>query len=165
MSTIKKIIGESLEAVGEVAHDSAKQIARTVSPVKMLENAVGTPATKSEFTDYLKNISPDMTPEELAKKQAETKENDAKEIENLQKTLPTTTPAHMIIRPQPAKPSDYDQRIQELEQKKALEAEAQMKQQQSTPLMPLGKTKKKLGSPQHEKAVTNIETKVNRKIG
>lgn len=141
MSKAKKIISGLIKGGFEFTKDSAKQIADTVAPGKLLEQAVsGVPQRKDEFSEYLKNLGPNLSEEEIAKKRKEFEERDQKELEEERKKLWATVPPHMRLPEKPKSLSPYEQAIQEEEKKKAMAVEAQKKQQQQQPLAaPAGK--------------------------
>lgn len=135
----KKIISGLIKGGFEFTKDSAKQIADTVAPDKLLEQAVsGVPPQKGEFSEYLKSLGPNLSEEELAKKKKEFEERDQKELEEERKKLWATVPPHMRLpeKPKPLRP--YEQAIQEEEKKKAMAVEAQKKQPQQV-AVPTGK--------------------------
>ncbi len=125
MSKLKKIITGGFEIV----KDSAKQLAKTISPGEMVKQALGQQQA-SEFTDYLKNISPDLSKEDLEKKKKELSEDDQKKLEEARRKLFNTIPPHMRVQPKPPGLRPYEATIQEEERKKAQAVEAQKKQPQ-----------------------------------
>lgn len=136
MSKIKKIIQGGLEVV----KDSAKQLADTVSPGKILEQAIGPkPQRTDEFGDYLKGLSPDMSTDELEKRKQEISAQDQQKLEDARKLLKTTTPDHMRLQQKQKPPRPYELSVQEEERKKAMAIEAQKKQQQQTLTVPQSK--------------------------
>ncbi|MBI2616780.1 hypothetical protein HYW55_01440 [Candidatus Gottesmanbacteria bacterium] len=133
---IKSIITNTFEAV----KDSAKQVADTVSPGSLLEQALGKQKSQSsEFTEYLKNVGGELSPEELEKKKKEFSQSDQEKLEETRKKLLPSVPAHMKPPPTAKGPRPYEATIQEEERKKAQAVEMQKKQasQQITP--PSGK--------------------------
>ena len=169
MSKVKKIITGIIEGGAEAVKDSAKQIAETVSPVKMLEQALGiTPPTslgEDEFAKYLKNLGGDLTPQEMEKKRAEFAAREDSEMDEARKVIKSALPDHLKPPPGPPKPSVYDQLKQEEEQKKALAVEAQKKQKQPI-AAPSGKQARgSLFAKKKRKASSDIEMGKNIKVG
>jgi len=134
MSKLKKVITEGLV---EIVKDSAQQLAKTVSPEELLKQAAG--RQTSEFTDYLKNLGSNLTPEELEKKKKELSEEEKKKMEDAKKVIQAAIPAHLRPGPKPAEPRPYEASIQEEERKKAMQVEMQKKQAQATVQAPQGK--------------------------
>ncbi len=127
MSKLKKIISVGFEAV----KDSAKQIADTVGPDKLLEQAMGVQKSGNEMADYLKNIGdPTLTGDNLKKKEEELKTDDEKKLEEARKML-TSVPAHMRPTQKQEQPRAYEQTVQEEERKKAQVIEMQKRQSQA----------------------------------
>ena len=129
-SKLKKIITGSIEA----AKDSARQVASTVSPGKLIEQAIGSKSLQSEdeFSKYLKNLGPNLSKEQLKKKEEELGASDQKELEETRKVLRQTTPKHMMLPQTPTAARPYEVLLQEEEQKKAQAVEA--RKQQPRPL-------------------------------
>lgn len=122
-SKVKKIISSGFE----VLRDSAKQLADTVAPGVLIEQALGKPGG-SEVTDYLQKIGdPELKGEKLQEKQRELKEKEQKELEEARKLLQAAVPAHMKLPPKPPGLRPYEVTIQEEEQKKAQAIEAAKK--------------------------------------
>jgi len=126
MSKVKSIITGGFEIV----KDSAKQLADTVSPGKLIEQAIGSKPQGNEFSEYLKNSGPNLSPEELEKKKKELSEADQQKLEEERRKLPgiSTTPAHMRPPERQKELRPYDANIQEKEREKAQIVEAQKKQ-------------------------------------
>lgn len=167
MSKVKKIITSIIEGGAEAVKDSAKQIAGTVSPLKMLEQALGTvpPSQEDEFVKYLKNLGGDLTPQEMEKKRAEFAAREDSEMDAARKVIKSALPDHLKPPPGPPKPSVFDQMKQEEEQKKALAVEAQKKQKQPI-AAPSGKQARgSLFAKKKRKAATDIEMGKNIKVG
>lgn len=122
MQKIKKIITGGLEFV----KDSAKQLAQTVSPDALARQALGQ-QPKNEFSEYLKNLGKDLSPEELEKKKQEFSTDEQKKMAEARKTLQAAIPAHMRPPQQQQKLRPHEAAIQEEERKKAMQAEAQKK--------------------------------------
>lgn len=127
MSVAKKIITGGFEIV----KDSAKQLADTVSPGKLIEQAIGSKPQGNEFADYLKGLGPNLSPQELEKKKKEHSESDQQKLEEERKKLQVapTIPAHMRLPEKPKELRPYDAKNQEDEGKKAQIVEAQRKNQ------------------------------------
>ena len=124
MSKVKKIITGGFEIV----KDSAKQIADTVSPAAIVEQALRRQKdTKNEVSEYLKNLSPNISSEELEKKKRQLSEEDQKKLEEAREKLTAVIPAHMRPSEKPRQPRPYEATIQEEERKKAAFVEAQKK--------------------------------------
>ena len=167
MSKVKKIITGIIEGGAEAVKDSAKQIAETVSPVKMLEQALGTapPAQEDEFAKYLKNLGGELTPQEMEKKRAEFAARENSEMDEARKVIKSALPDHLKPPPGPPKPSVYDQLNQEEEQKKALAVEAQRKQKHSI-AAPAGKQARgSLFAKKKRRASSDFEIGKNIKVG
>lgn len=167
MSKVKKIITSIIEGGAEAVKDSAKQIAGTVSPVKMLEQALGTApsAQEDEFVKYLKNLGGDLTAEEMEKKRAEFAAREDSEMDAARKVIKSALPDHLKPPSGPPKPSVFDQMKQEEEQKKALAVEAQKKQKQPI-AAPSGKQARgSLFAKKKRKAAADIELGKNIKVG
>ncbi len=130
---VKKIITGGLEFV----KDSAKQLAQTVSPDELLRQALGQ-QPQNEFTDYLKKVGKDLTPEEMAKKKSEFQTEEQRKLEEARKVIKAAMPAHMRPSQQQPAPRPYEVSVQEEERKKAQQVEAVKKTPQ--PLaMPVSK--------------------------
>lgn len=131
MIKVKKIIIGGLEFV----KDSAKQLAQTVSPDALVKQALGQ-QTGNEFTDYLKGLGPNLSPEEMEKKKKEYADDEQKKMEEARNLIKAALPAHMRLPQKPAIPGPYEAAIQEEERKKAQQVEAQKKNPQplSTPI-------------------------------
>ena len=122
MSKIKKVIHGGFEII----KDSARQLAKTVSPDEMAKQALG--QQKSEFSQFLKDLSPDTTPEQLENKKQELAAEDQKKLEEERKKLQLNyVPEHMKLPPKPKEPRPYEAAIQGEERKKAAAVEAQKK--------------------------------------
>lgn len=133
---IKSIITNTFEAV----KDSAKQIVDTVSPGVMVEQALGQQQSQSsEFTEYLKNAGPNLSPEEIEKKKQEFAQSDQSKLEEERKKLFSSIPAHMKLPQKQKPPRPYEAVIQEGERKKAQAVEAQKKQAGAQISAPAGK--------------------------
>lgn len=161
MSKVKSIITGGFEAI----KDSAKQLTDTVSPGKLIEQAIGPKSKGDEFSEYLKNQGPDLSPEELEKKKKELSESDQQSLEDERKKLQiATTPAHMRLSEKQKELRPYDANIQEEEKKKAQVVGAQKKQPQ--PLVnPVSKqTRGMLGAIRRPKS-SDFEVGKNIKIG
>ncbi|MCL4338201.1 hypothetical protein M1271_00760 [Patescibacteria group bacterium] len=142
MGKAKKIIGKIIGGGFEAVKESAKQIADTVSPGALLEQALGK-QKQSENTmgDYLKNLGdPSLTGDKLKEKEGEFKTEDEKKIEEARKLLQAAggLPAHMRLPPKEKELRPYELTVQEEEKKKAAQVEAQKKQRSSMPA-PSGK--------------------------
>lgn len=123
MSTVKNLAKSVVKNALETVAESVKPVAETVSPQKLIEQALGTPVSpKNEFSDYLKNISPDITPEEFKKRQEIAAIQDKQGIDEIRKTL-TTTPEHMKLPPKPPELRPAEKRDQEEMEKKQKLAE------------------------------------------
>jgi len=125
MSKVKKIIEGGLE----FAKDSAHQLTKTISPGEMIKQALGQ-QPKNEFTEYLKTVGKDLTPEEYEKKKQEYENNAKKEEEEARKVIAAALPAHMRLPPKQKELRPYEKMLQEEEQKKAEAAEIRKKQPQ-----------------------------------
>src|SRR3989338_4705574 len=112
MSKVKKIITGIIEGGAEAVRDSAKQIGETVSPVKMLEQALGTvpPAQEDEFVKYLKNLGGDLTPQEMEKKRAEFAAREESEMDKARKVIKSALPDHLKPLSGPPKPRSEERR-------------------------------------------------------
>lgn len=132
MIKVKKIITEGLEVV----KDSARQLAKTVSPGELAKQALG--QQKNEFSDYLKNLSPDLSKEELEKKKKELSDEEKKKLEEARDTIKAAIPDHMRPIPKPPELRSFEKAKQEEEQKKAAQVEA-MKKQSPPVITPAGK--------------------------
>ncbi len=130
-SKVKKVISTVLTGGFEVVKDSAKQIADTIGPDKLLEQAMGTKKSGNEMSDYLKNIGdPSLTGDKLKQTEDQFKTEDEKKLEEARKML-STVPAHMRLPQKQEQPRAYEQTVQEEERKKAQAVEAQKRQSQS----------------------------------
>lgn len=137
---VKKIIEGSLE----FAKDSAKQLAQTVSPDALIKQALNQ-QPKNEFTEYLKTVGKDMTPEEYEKKKQEYEASSKKEEEEAKKVIAAALPPHMKLPPKQTELRPQEKMLQEEEQKKAQQVEAAKKSPQ--PLVtPVGKKRGMLGA-------------------
>ena len=125
MSKVKKIITGGLEFV----KDSAKQLAQTVGPDALVKQALGQ-QKNSEFTDYLKNLGPDLTPEEIEEKKKEIKSDEEKKLEEARNAIKAAIPDHMKLLPKQPSSRPYEATIQEEERKKAQQVEAMKKSSQ-----------------------------------
>lgn len=164
----KKIITGLLEGSVEAIKDSAKQITETVAPGALLEQAIGTgQPKKDEFSEYLKKLGPELTPEELEKKKQEFSQKDLKEKQEAQKILSAaTTPTHMRLPQKSPGQSVYDQNMKELEEKKALQVEMQQKQnQQVIPVMSQKAAPGGLFSKKRRPKSSDLEAGKNIKVG
>lgn len=124
---IKSIVNNTFEAV----KDSVKQVGNTVSPGAIIEQALGQRQQQSsEFTQYLKTVGKDLTPEELEKKKQEFSQNDQQQMEEARKKLLPTIPDHMKLPQKQREPRSYEAVLQEQERKKAQEVEMQKRQSQ-----------------------------------
>lgn len=131
-SKLKKIITGGLEVI----KDSAKQIAGTVSPGVLLEQALGSKSQRNdEFAQYLKGLGPNLTKEELEQKKKEFEQGDKNKLDATRKFLQAAIPPHMRLSPKPSELRPYEAMIRDEERKKAMSVEAQKKQPQplSTP--------------------------------
>ncbi|MBI3379279.1 hypothetical protein HY029_00830 [Candidatus Gottesmanbacteria bacterium] len=129
MIKVKKIITGGLEFV----KDSAKQIAQTVSPDALARQALGQ-QPKNEFGDYLKNLGPNLSPEEMEKRKQEYQTSEQKELEEARKVLKNTTPRHMQPEQKPPELRPFEVLAQEEERRKAQQLEAQKKNPQPLPM-------------------------------
>ena len=162
MPKVKSIITGGFEVI----KDSAKQLAGAVSPGKLVEQAIGPKTQSSEFSDYLKKLGPDVSPEELEKKKKELGQADQKRLEEERKKLQavTTMPAHMRLPEKQKEPRPYEAALQEEERKKAQAVEMQKKQPQPVSA-PAGKQPRgMLGARKRPKA-SDFEAGKNIKIG
>lgn len=125
MIKLKKIIEGGLEST----NDSVKQLARTVSPDALVKQALGQ-QQKNEFTEYLKTVGKDLTPQEMEEKKKEFAEKDEKEKEEAQKIISAAIPPHMRPAKKPPAPRPYEATIRQEEEKKAQQMEAAKKQPQ-----------------------------------
>lgn len=116
---VKKIITGGLEFV----KDSAKQLAQTVSPDALVKQALGQ-QTINEFTDYLKNLGPNLSPEEMEKKKKEYSDEEQKKLEEARNLIKSAMPDHMRLSQRPPVPGPYEEAMKEEERKKAFEVEA-----------------------------------------
>lgn len=167
MSKVKKIIGGLLEGGVEVVKDSARQLADTVSPVKIIEQAIGQPKSEgSEVTQYLKDLSGSLSEEEIEKKKKELGEKEQQELEEARKSIQSAVPEHMRLRKEKKEPSIYEQNVQEEERKKALAVEAQKKQQAQSSFPPSGKKQRgSLFAKKKRPKTADFERSKNIKIG
>lgn len=134
---IKNIVGEGFEA----AKDSAKQIADTVSPGALLEQAIGPKSQRNEMSDYLKNIGdPNLTGDKLKQKEQQIKSEDELKLERTRRML-SGIPDHMRLPNRQKELSPYEETMKE-EEKKAQAVEAQKKQQQQQVAQPTSKPKR-----------------------
>ena len=166
MGDAKKIISNITENVCELVRDSAKQIAETVDPVKMMEQAVGIkrndPPAGGEFSKYLKGLGGNITEEEMEKRKKDFETQKEKEMEEAKKIISGALPAH--LRPTgPREPSIFEKNKQEEEMKKAQMVEAQKKQPKSI----AAPVQKVTGVAARKKKTntTNFEAQKNIKIG
>lgn len=128
--SLKHIARKIIKGGFEEIKEGGKQIAQTVSPTKLAEQALGvkSPQPPSEFTKYLQNVgNPALAGDKLASRTHELAKSDEEALQKLRQSL-TTTPAHMRPSPKQQELRPYDKAIQEQEQKKALAVEAQTKQ-------------------------------------
>ena len=141
MGKAKKIIGKIIGGGFEAVREGVKEVAQTVSPGALLEQALGTQKQTNEMGDYLKNIGdPNLTGDKLKAREGEFKTEDQKKLEAARKMLALQggLPAHMRLPEKEKTLSPYEQSMKDLEQKKAAEVEARKKQQASAPA-PSGK--------------------------
>lgn len=122
---VKKIITGGLEFV----KDSAKQLAQTVSPDAMVKQALGQPP-KSEFSDYLKKLGPDLSPSELEAKKQEFQTDEEKKLAEARNALKAAIPDHMKPVQRQKTLGPYELAVQEEERKKAQRVEAMKKSPQ-----------------------------------
>lgn len=135
MSVAKKIIKGGLE----ILKDSAKQLADTISPAAILEQALGKKKQREDdFGQYLKGIGGDLSPEQIEKRRKEFEKTDEQKLEDARKMIKAALPSHMRLAPRPVAPRPYEMTIQDMEKKKAAAIEAGKKQQQSA-VAPAGK--------------------------
>lgn len=165
MSQTKKIVSDITESVGEFVKDSAKQVAETIDPIKMVEQAVGikkaNPPTGGEFTNYLKNVGDNLTEAELKQKQQEYANKEGKEMAEAQKIIRNAgLPEHLKTLPK-SKPDVFETQKQEDEMKKAQEVEMQ-KKNPKTISDPGGKT---TGKKKQRAKISDFEASKNVKIG
>lgn len=163
MSLVKKIGKKIIEGGVELVKDSTTQLGKTVSPEEMLKQVTGAQGKGgSELGDYLKNVGPNLSEEEIKKKSEELGMSDQKDIENARKIIQATIPAHMKLPQKPAEPRPYESTVQDEERKKALAIEAQRKQPVVTPI---GKQSRGMFGKKRIKSSTSFESKQNVKIG
>ncbi len=130
-SKVKKVISNIITGGFEVVKDSARQIAETIGPDKLLEQAMGVRKSGNEMADYLKNVGdPTLTGDKLKQAENQFKSEDEKKLEEARKML-SAIPAHMRLPQKQQQPSAYEQTVQEEERKKAQAVEAQKRQSQS----------------------------------
>lgn len=158
-----KIVGNIIEGAGELLKDSAKQVAETVDPVKMMENALGINKNKNEFSDYLKNLGGNLSESDLEKKKKEYEVGKTKEMEEAQKIIRQSLPDHLKPRHSAGEPSIFEKKGQEEEMKKAQMVEAQKKEVKVINA-PQGKVTGSLGK-KRKQTGTNFEAQKNIKIG
>jgi hypothetical protein len=152
-------LGEILSEGLEILKDSAKELGATVGPGALLEKALhpGGKPPENEVTKFLQNSAPERTPEELAKLAKEDEENKQKELAKARKNLTMSIPVHLRVQQQPKQElRPGEQAVADLERKKAMEAEAQKKQQAKPLATPLGKKKGVIGAPRRM-ATTGFE--------
>lgn len=140
MIKVKKIITGGLEFV----KDSAKQLAQTVSPDTLVKQALGQ-QTNSEFTDYLKGLGPNLSPEGMEKKKKEYADDEQKKMEEARNLIKAALPDHMRLPQKPATPGPYEAAIQEEERKKAQQVEAQKRNPQPLSMPTSKQTRGMLG--------------------
>lgn len=126
MSIIKKVITEGLEVV----RDSAKQLAQTVSPDAFVKQALGQ-QPKNEFSEYLKNLGKDLSPQELEKKKQEFSTDEQKKMDEARKTITAAMPSHMRLPQKQQELRSQEVVVQDEERKKAMQVEAQKKNSQA----------------------------------
>lgn len=164
---MKKVISNIIEGAGELLKDSAKQVAETVDPVKMMENALGikknNPPAGGEFSDYLKNLGGNLSESDLEKKKKEFEVGKAKEMEEAQKIIRQSLPDHLKPRISAGEPSIFEKKGQEEEMKKAQMVEAQKKQPKNISA-PMGKVTGILGKRRKPQS-SGFESSKNIKIG
>lgn len=126
MPKLKKIITGGLEIV----KDSAKELAQTLSPDALVKQALGQ-QPKNEFSEYLKNLGKDMTPEELEKKKQEYSSDEQKKMDEARKAIAAAIPDHMKLpqKQQELRPQEVVE--QDKEREKAMQVEAQKKNSQA----------------------------------
>lgn len=164
MTKVKKIIGDIMEGGAELLKDSAKQIGETVSPVKMLEQAIGQkPLQDDEFTKYLKTLGGELTAEQIEEKKKEFEAKGQGEMEEARKVLHQALPDHLKPRSKIQKLNTFEEAKQEEERKKAMQIEAQ-KKQPKTIALPQGKVTGVLGGRKKHKA-SDFEMGKNIKVG
>ena len=165
MSKAKKIIGALIEGGAEIVKDSARQLSDTVSPVKMVEQALGTPQSgkEDEFSKYLKNLGGELTPAEMEKKRQEFAEKQAGEMDQATQVIKAALPDHLKPPSGPPEASVFEKMKQEEEHKKAMQVEAQKKQKGAI-AAPAGKKTGVLGK-RKKPASSDFETGKNKKIG
>ena len=163
MSTVKKIIGGIAEGVGEFVKEGAKDIAETVNPAKMVEQAIGPKKTSNEFTEYLRSLGGNLTDAEVERKRKEFEEKQKTEMSQAENIIKQALPDHLKPKPAAQEPSIYERNIQEEEMKKARAVEAQ-KKQPKTISAPTGKVTGVLGGRKRPKS-SDFEAGKNIKIG
>lgn len=139
-SKAKKILKGILDSGFEAVKDSAKQLADTVAPGALLEQALGVKQAKpDELSQFLKNSGPNLTSEELEKRKAQLSGQDNQELEAARSMLRAAIPDHM--RPPPGRKAltPYETTIQDEERKKAMAVEMQKKQAAQAGAAPSGK--------------------------
>lgn len=128
---VKKAISSIITGGFEAVKDSAKQIADTIGPDKLLEQAIGVKKSGNEMAEYLKNVGdPTLTGDKLKQKENEFKTEDEKKLEAARKML-SAIPAHMRLPQKQSQPGAYEQTVQEEERKKAQAVEMQKRQSQA----------------------------------
>ena len=162
MGITKKIITNIAEGVGEFVKEGGKQIAETVDPAKMLEQTLGL-KKPNEFTEYLKSLGGNLSPEEIEKKKQEYQVRQKEEISKAENVIRQALPEHLRPIPKAKEPTVYEKIIGEEEMKKARAVEAQ-KNQPKTISTPLGKVTGVLGGRKRPKS-SDFEAGKNIKIG
>lgn len=164
---IKGALKGIFEGGMEMVKDSAKQVADTVSPVKIIEGALGmTPPKKDEFTQFLQKSGPDLTPAQIEEKKKEFGSSDEKAMEEARKKLRAAIPDHMKLPPKQRELTPYEQTIQDEEKKKAAMIEAQKKQQGQAVPAPSGKQARgSLFARKKKPQASTFETSKNTKVG
>ena len=164
MKTAKKIIGSIIEETGEFVRDSARQVAETVDPVKLMEQAAGIKKQESEFSKYLKGLGGSITEAELEKRKKEFAEKQEKDMEEAKSIINKAIPDH--LKPiKETEPSDYEKKMQEEEMKKAQAVEAQKTQQKQAMIVPAGQQKGVLGGKKKKPLSSAFESAKNIKVG
>lgn len=133
MSKIKKIIEGGLE----FTKDSAKQLTKAISPAEMVKQALGQ-QPKNEFTEYLKTVGKDLTPEEYEKKKQEYEDKAKKEEEEAKKVIAAALPPHMRLPQKQKELRPQEKMLQEEKMKEAQQIEAMKKKPQPV-ITPVGK--------------------------
>ena len=164
---IKRIITESLETLKDKAKESVKegigQLGKTVNPEELIKQATGVQQAGNELSDYLKNVGPNLTEEEIKKRRQEISGKDQKELEEARKVIQSTTPLHMKLPQRPKELRPYEKYWKDQEEKKQANI---VQAKQARPLVtPTGVRK---GFPARRKKITesfSLETRQNIKTG